>query len=269
MDGVSKIKSPHVKGFSVYPSKKEVVTCLQEKNIVSIEIHLSPSMVEQLMALDIKVDESAGNFLYWGNVHADASFLPHMLEYMQSIGKNTPETAHAVSSLIGKLAEVVTDYFDTQFAWIETKTFLANDTFSVPRWHVDNKFFKPHTAYKFVWALKGAQTRFGSTGDAEEFDRLTVLEIAAGRGNEENIRIRRELDGIVDELQMPGERNATLYLSGGSDPVVHSEPLMTENRLFLAIVPGTEEEIREWHERKAQKDYRKGVKNRRWYFITL
>jgi len=60
-----------------------------------------------------------------------------------------------------------------------------------------------------------------------------------------------------------------LYRSAGENPVVHSEPHMGENRLFLGIVPGTKAEINEWHERKKQKDVKKGVESRKWYYNTL
>lgn len=60
-----------------------------------------------------------------------------------------------------------------------------------------------------------------------------------------------------------------LYRSAGENPVVHSEPYMSENRLFLGVVPGTREEISEWYERKKQKDIKKGVDDRKWYYNTL
>ena len=105
-----------------------------------------------------------------------------------------------------------------------------------------------------VWAVKGSQTRFGVTENSTEFSKLTTLEIQAGHGTDENIRVRKELDQIVNEVKIPGKEVAVLYRSAGENPVVHSEPNMSENRLFLGIVPGTKTEINKWHERKRQKD---------------
>ena len=120
-----------------------------------------------------------------------------------------------------------------------------------------------------VWAVKGSQTRFGVTENLTEFSRFTALEIQAGHGTDENIRIRKELDQIVNEIKIPEKEAAMLYRSAGENPVVHSEPHMGENRLFLGIVPGTKAEINEWHERKKQKDVKKGVESRKWYYNTL
>ena len=201
----------------------------------------------------VEVEGIIGNFLYWGSV--DNKILPSNLKsYIGTIGENNDVAADVISKLIVRIAKHVTRYFNTEFAWIETKTFLANDTFVIPRWHIDDKFFKPHTAYKLVWAVKGSQTRFGVTENSMEFSRLTTLEIQAGHGTGENIRIRKELDRIVNEIKMPEKENAVLYRSAGENPVVHSEPHMSENRLFLGIVPGTREEINEWYERKRQQE---------------
>ena len=209
-----------------------------------------------------------GNFLYWGSVDNEA--LPiNLKSYVNTTGENNDLAADTVSGIIVRIAKHVTKYFDTKFAWIETKTFLANDIFVIPRWHIDDKFFKPHTTHKLVWSIKGSQTRFGVTEDPTEFSKLTALEIQVGHGTDENIRVRKELDQIVNEVKTRGNESAVLYRSAGENPVVHSEPHMDENRLFLGIVPGTRTEINEWYKRKRQKDTKKGVGGRKWYYNTL
>src|SRR3990167_9589495 len=243
----------NIKIVALEADKHVIITSLNDQRMISIDLQLSPEEKKVLQDLKIGIEGGTGNFLYWGSVDNEALPL-NLKSYVGTIGENNDITADVISRLILRIAKHVTKYFDTKFAWIETKTFLANDTFVIPRWHIDDKFFKPHTAYKLVWAVKGSQTRFGVTENSMEFSRLTTLEIQAGHGTGENIRIRKELDRIVNEIKMPEKENAVLYRSAGENPVVHSEPHMSENRLFLGIVPGTREEINEWYERKRQQE---------------
>ena len=258
----------NIKIVALEADKHVIITSLNDQRMISIDLQLSPEEKKVLQDLKIGIEGGTGNFLYWGSVDNEALPL-NLKSYVGTIGENNDITADVISRLILRIAKHVTKYFDTKFAWIETKTFLANDTFVIPRWHIDDKFFKPHTAYKLVWAIKGSQTRFGVTEDPTEFSKLTALEIQAGHGTGENIRARKELDQIVNEVKIQRNEAAVLYRSAGENPVVHSEPHMGENRLFLGIVPGTKAEINEWHERKKQKDVKKGVESRKWYYNTL
>lgn len=258
----------NIKTVPLDAGKNIIITSLNDQRMISIDLQLSPEEKKVLQDLKIGIEGVMGNFLYWGSVDNEALPL-NLKSYVGTIGENNDITADVISKLIVRIAKHVTKYFDTKFAWIETKTFLANDTFVIPRWHIDDKFFKPHTAHKLVWAVKGSQTRFGVTENLTEFSRFTALEIQAGHGTDENIRIRKELDQIVNEIKIPEKEAAMLYRSAGENPVVHSEPHMSENRLFLGIVPGTKGEINEWYERKRQKDIKKGVDGRKWYYNIL
>lgn len=249
--------------------KNVVLQNLKSRRLVGVHIPLSAQDKKDLQDLKINVEGVQGNFLFWGNINKEAFSNDALLPYLNSLGDNATSTLETLAATYTTLAKQVTALFDTEHAWVEIKTFFPNDTFLIPRWHTDNKFFVPHTAYKLVWAAKGAQTLFGYTNNADEFSRLTALEIAAGHGTRGNIEARKELNSIVTELLTREEGQAVLYQSGGPTPVVHSEPPINESRIFIAIVPGTEDEIRLWHDRKMQKDQRKGVLSRKWSFNTL
>lgn len=255
----------HITAVTPNESSKNLATLLQSERIVAIDLQLTPREASALKQLKIDAEGIEGNFLYWGNIN-DSEFLSNLELYIRNLGDNSNDVVDIVFNLIVRAGNVVTNYFDTEFAWIETKTFKPNTTFSVPRWHTDNKFFTPHTTYKLVWALTGPQTRFGEVHDLKRFQELTTLEIQAGHGTKANIETRKELDSIVEEFeieQKPGR--AMLYRSGGPNPVVHSEPYMDKERLFLAVVPGSKKEISEWFERKRQKDLKKNVQGRKWW----
>lgn len=247
---------------------KHVTSLLQRERLISIDLQLTSSEKKILQGLKVEIQGIDGNFLFWGNVE-NPDLRLNLKKYLTSIGSNGDAAIETVLNLLLRYARSVTRYFDTEFAWVETKTFLANSTFITPRWHTDNKFFKPHTAYKFVWAARGAQTRFGTTESREEFDNLTLQEIQAGHGTVANLQARESINAIVSEFDGNPMLNATLYRSGGEDPVVHSEPHMNESRLFVAIVPGTRQEIVEWHKRKMEKDQKKNVGRRQWHYFSL
>lgn len=189
----------NIKIIPLDADKNFVITSLNNQRMVSVDLQLSPEEKKVLQDLKVGVEGVIGNFLYWGSV--DNETLPlNLRSYIGTIGENDDITADVISKLIIRIAKHVTQYFNTEFAWIEIKTFLENDTFIIPRWHIDDKFFKPHTAHKLVWAIKGSQTRFDITENPMEFSRLTALEIQAGHGTDENIRIRKELGQIVNEV---------------------------------------------------------------------
>jgi hypothetical protein len=260
--------STNIKTFSINAKNDIIKKYLIQHGVASINLELIPEEKQRLRDFQIQIDGSDGNFLYWGSVN-NANLLTNFESYLSRLGKNKKVDITSISNLTIRIAKDVAKHFNTEFAWIETKTFLANDTFIVPRWHTDNKFFIPYTVYKFVWAAKGPQTRFGMNKDQEKFKELTVQEVNAGHGTGNNIRVRKEIDQIVDEIEISGKEKAALYRSGGENPVVHSEPHMDEDRLFIAIVPGTKKEINEWYERKKQKDVLKKIQNRKWHYYAL
>lgn len=259
----------HVAKITLNDPQEDVESLLQTNRLISIDLQLTPKEVDALKRLNTEIEGLAGNFLYWGSMN-NTELASKLKSYICTLGNNSEELVEIISNIIVRIGKGVTKYFGTEFAWIETKTFKPNTTFSVPRWHTDNKFFAPHTVYKLVWALTGPQTRFGETNDFETFQKLTVLEIQAGHGTKANIQAREKLDSIVKEFEFEEKTGtAVLYRSAGTDPVVHSEPNMNQRRLFLAIVPGSKDEISEWFERKKQKDTNKNVSNRTWWFHQL
>lgn len=252
-----KIQEPKIKIVNFETPYEDVFKILEEERIVSLDLNLTAEERESIRNLKIESDTSHLN--YFGNV--DSNDLSSNLDlYLKSIGENSEETIERVSRLIKRIAEGLARHFNTKFVWIDSKSMLPNDYFITPRWHTDAKFYNPLTAYKLVMAIKGPQTRFGSTAESEKFVQLSIEENKEKHGSEEDMRIRKELDLIVNEVQMPSKENPTLYLVSSDDAYIHSEPHIDEERIFIAIVAGTEEEINEWSNRTEQKKLRKKSK---------
>lgn len=236
-------------------SSAEVLEALERDRIVSFDLGLTEKEREATSSLVIA--KNSDNFHYWGK--AGSSELKERLNlFLADMGENPEERIEEVSNLMVRIGEGLTKATDAQAVWYEVRSIIPNDYFVTPRWHTDAKFFNPLNAHKLVYAVKGKQTRFGVTTDQEKFVQLSIAENNEKHGSAEDMRIREDLDRIVTEFH-PGAEwgDAALYLVTGDEAVIHSEPLIDENRLFMSIIPGTEEEIAEMKRRMEEKWERK------------
>jgi hypothetical protein len=56
-------------------------------------------------------------------------------------------------------------------------------------------------------------------------------------------------------LDVPGtgvRPHGVVYFVGNKDAVVHSEPDITEPRIFIVVLPGSNEQIEEWKGRRVR-----------------
>ena len=120
----------NIKTVPLYADKNVVITSLNDQRMISIDLQLSPEEKKVLQDLKIGIEGVMGNFLYWGSVDNEALPL-NLKSYVGTIGENNDITADVISRLILRIAKHVTKYFDTKFAWIETKTFLASSIYPV------------------------------------------------------------------------------------------------------------------------------------------
>lgn len=238
---------------------QDILRILEKDRIVSVDLSLTPEEKESIQKF--KVEKNIADFNYWGSVSDEN--LPQVLKhYLNEIGENSEATVEIITRLMARIAEGVARHFNTKFVWIESRSFLPNNTFETSRWHSDGKYFAPYTTYKLVAAIKGPQTRFGDTSEPEKFVELSIAENKEKHGSAEDIRIRKEIDAIVSEVHLPAKENATVYLASGDDAFIHSEPLINEERLFISVIPGSEEEINEWRIRMEKKRQRKSQDNK-------
>lgn len=244
-----------VKTTTFEVSSENFLENLEKDRIISIDLELTEKEKETLKRLEI--NKNSDNFHYWGNTDSVELYASLNL-FLKDIGENSENTIEEISKLIIRIGQGLSKVFNTESVWYEMRSITPNNFFTTPRWHTDAKFFNPLNAHKLVFALKGAQTRFGITTDKDRFVQLSIDENKEKHGSEEDIRIRKELDLIVDEIYpTSGDQNATVYLVTGDDAIIHSEPQINESRLFMSIIPGTEDEISEWKHRMEEKRLRK------------
>ncbi|MST04466.1 MAG: hypothetical protein EXS49_02795 [Candidatus Pacebacteria bacterium] len=235
-------------------SKLEV---LKERNIVNFDMDLSPKEKESVDALKIEVE--LPEFNHYGPISDD--LIKNLKEHLYNLGDNLDGIIESVSRIIKRVTGGMITDFNAESAWVAVRTSLPNNQWSIPRWHKDGRYFKlkdpKDKVYKLVMAIKGAPTRFGIATDSEKFERLSeegnknytkICENKERRTEleQEDLRIRRELANIVQEMPTLEAEQATLYLVGDEDAIIHSEPDMKDPRLFVSVLVGSKEQIDEW-----------------------
>lgn len=238
---------------------EDVQRFLAKNRLISIDLQLTP--IERESIQNLVISENIGDFEYRGS--ADDLNLPSVLgTYLKRIGDNSEEVVRNVTSLMVRFAEGSARFFDTKLIWIESRSFTPNNYFETPRWHTDAKFFNPYEPYKTVVALKGRQTRFGVTTDPDRFIELSALENKEKHGSEEDLKIREQLDEITIEIGTPHEENGAVFLVGGNNAIIHTEPRIDTQRLFFSVIAGPKEEMDEWYNRMDKKRSRKKLETK-------
>ena len=190
--------------------------------------------------------------------HFDASKLLdiHKLkDFFITVGDNDIKAITALSKFIKKiLLEVCTEY-NKKYCWMTIRVSLPNTQFDIPRWHVDGPYYKSdYIQTKFLLTLKGASTlviepkikkRKEFVNIYEDNDKLKdiklkdieMLETQEKRNKlvstEKIIDILPLLNGIISCSDTPKMNTVG---------TIHSEPPISDNRIFLSILPMTKDE---------------------------
>lgn len=224
---------------------------LEAQGIVAFDVGLTPE--EKRSIAEVNIEKRLPPFDYYGPVNED--LVKILTAYFSELGENSEEVVTDISKLVTRVAETTIQDFDKESAWVTVRVSLPDDGFNVPRWHADGAYFKPAGAkdktYKLVMTLKGAQTRFGEKTDAEKFEQLMAEsskndELNGGDAEifeQEDIRIRKELDSIIRETHPVKDGEAVYFLVGDENAKIHSEPPIGSPRIFMSVVAGSSDQV--------------------------
>ncbi len=224
---------------------------LEGERVVGIDIGLSP--VERESLARVRVERDLEQFDFYG-VGTD-ELREKLQSYFGQMGENTEQDLLSISDIVWRLSEGMREGFGEQSTWTMVRVSLPGSSFEVPRWHPDGKYFSStKKQYKLVATLRGQDTLFGEAIDPEavacfqeeESNNRRKYKDDPRRLQEEEMCIRRELAKVVRQTQIGGEGMAVIYLVGEKDAVLHSEPYITEPRIFIAVLPGSKKQITEW-----------------------
>nr|QFG74080.1 MAG: hypothetical protein [Megaviridae environmental sample] len=121
-----------------------------------------------------------------------------------------------------------------------------NEKWKIPRWHMDGVYFKnqDYTIKKFTAPLLGPGTLILTKKDS--IIRNKIKENRKKRISSLDITARRELDNIVDYnhvIQCTVGQGYLHIIGDDKKAHIHSEPNIIGQRLFIAILPASEENI--------------------------
>jgi len=183
-------------------------------------------------------------------------------KFIQEIGKNTQTVANTFTTLVNKMVDAVCNGYDKDHAWIDIKATKPNDRFNIPRWHMDGSFFtetpedRKQIQSKFVAIFKGPGTLMvnSTLKDKEKMDDImrangpkTQEDFMKYLNDEQwrmNIRMKQNAIFARKKVKQLQNDEGLIFIVGNTEKaLIHSEPPMTEERIFISILPGTEKQI--------------------------
>lgn len=213
---------------------------LSMKNKVLFDLDFNPKIIDTVKKL--KIGKQSQSFNLW--LDLDKNHLNNeVFNIINNIDINSECVVRSAVEAIVATVNRTSCLFNSPHVWIEIRLIQKNDYFTTTRWHTDSKFFEPLKVYKTVAAIKGASTRFGETRHLELFDELSLLENMEKHGTDRNIQIRKEIDTLIEPYATIDGVTPCSYLASGIDSVIHSEPDMKEDRVFISVIAGTQDVI--------------------------
>ena len=238
-------------------NNKDKIEFLKERNIISFDVGLT---AEEKDSIDkLRIETQLPQFNFYGPINDGVT--EALSAYLSGLGENSEETKTNISKLVARITEGMIKDFDAESAWVMLRSFLPNDEYKLPRWHKDGRYFaSKERVYKLIFSIKGAPTRLGKATDAEKFEQLEkessenfvtnrISSDNPKKFEDEGIRIRKELELVVKEIEPLEVGHAAMYLIGDKDAVIHSEPLIDEPRIFMSVIVGSQDQINEWKEK--------------------
>lgn len=219
---------------------REKIHLLGEKNsFVYVDLGLTDEQHCLMDQIVCKMDD------YYNQIGSLDLLKEELPAFLKKIGNEDEKVISAVTSIIVTTVHNVLKASRRESAWVSVRGFTGMDE-GIPRWHTDGCYFGPYPypglVFKFTAVLKGSPTL------------LYPLSASMREAFEVNRANRLFLSELLDinKAESPKKGEGVFFIVG--DPnfsAVHSEPIMSENRLFFSILPGDESEIQElyrrWH----------------------
>lgn len=171
--------------------------------------------------------------------------------YLISLANSLEVAKNAAKIISAIINQVIAAYKETTAFVILRPTAAAHNFFDTPRWHLDGNFFEAPTVreHKVVMTLKGDNmgTLFYK---ADSGDRTKVQKSGeeVGKNFENEPVIRQVLADQLNDVNKidPTPKHYATRFATGPEGAVHAEPKMIGPRLFLSIMPTTQEKIEEY-----------------------
>lgn len=223
-----------------------------KKRFTLFDINYSDEEKECLKNFKI---EKFSNYEHYGTIKLNKLKL-----FLKNIGNNNVKEVTILKNIIIKISKTIIDVYKTNFFAI--KIILSNkNNFMVPRWHRDDNFFGRTDESQFVTTLKGPSTYIlENEKDNKIFNNLFKKQFEEqAKSEKDNKDIFKLIDAIkiIDKYEeiyrkkllkakilQPTNYQGVIFNIGNEKSAVHSEPEINESRIFISILTGTKEEIK-------------------------
>lgn len=216
----------------------------------TFRLTLYPDEVQALRTLTIRGHNSFDCFGSVDEIGVDiSSKLYKLFDYTDSVLAQVL----LVYNVIIRFITSVLKGCNKQHAWVSVRTSLPNHDFDIPRWHVDGRFFESSNTfqYKVVTTLLGSGTLVCNDDATERQNMLSILQKGYDY-DEERLVLSTALQKC-QKFQVAPLSGLVFRVGSELEAVIHSEPPVTEPRLFISIVTGTENEIKYIHQKRQRK----------------
>ena len=225
------------------------------------DLHLSQAEHDILESLHVK---NSTPFDIYGRPEGKES---DMNSYLESLG-NSPEHARIATAIIYRFMKESLIAYDAPAAWITIRSSKQNSHYDVARWHTDGSFFpqQDDLQAKILTTLKGPGTLLCNVSDEtrKEYGPIrqqawkelnfnsTMKDATTKQLDEHDHKVRPKLVALLApyEVQQAQTRQGVMFLVGNyaTTAAFHSEPAINTDRLFMSILPGTDEQIKFLHD---------------------
>jgi len=194
--------------------------------------------------------------------------LADLKEFLTSLGSNSSDQIEILDNTIKKITEIVMSGYDERYTnyWLTIRVVPPTSRFDIPRWHCDGNYFHDGNKHstekfitKFVTVLKGPGTLFKKTTPKQRKEYNEIEEIEFKIRNERpgilnnvtDIEYRKSLSDKVKDIGVDfqvDKYQAAIFIGYHREVYrevcgIHSEPPISEPRMFLSIVPATKEDV--------------------------
>ena len=211
---------------------------------------------KEILAINTFKINKAVEFSYLGSYKN----LKNINEFLSTLGNNDILLVNKMEKIINNIIKKVLKGYNMEYFWMDIRVTMPSNMFDTPRWHKDGTFFPPDMnemgVSKFATALKGPGTllikstkrinEIYNKCDEQEFNEMKLCTTM-----EERIKIDDKYRPILAKkfskepiIQLKNNQGLVFFAATPNDiGALHSEPKFDVPRMFISILPNTEENI--------------------------
>lgn len=238
-------------GYNIQKGIKDLLKT-EGKPFIIADIELDEDEKDICQKLKVSERES---YNFYGPINKDQ--IKYISDFLQKLGNDKKISEKVATTYFEKVIKPFLESLNKDSAWITIRATMPTDEFDLPRWHIDGYYYKVEEYRKknkgipkLVTTLKGPCTLLKETDKEtrEKFQNLRMELMKKQTANGPNVQFSKE---FREELHKFLKDYPTITCSKDqavvfvSNLAIHSEPPMHETRLFMSVLPGDKDDIKE------------------------